>query len=331
MRAAVVTGAPPSGISVSSAPDPPSPPPAGRLLVRVAAAGINPVDYKLASMPLVGWFRKGSIAGLDFSGVVERVPEGYAGEWKVGDAVFGFASGTLAEYLVANETEVARKPEKLGHVEAAALPTAAVTSLQALRTAGVKEGSQVLVIGASGGCGSTGVQLAKVMGATVTGICSAASAAFVGSLGADTVVDYADKAALDALAAAPKFDAVYDTVTSPEDADYSFLSPALKKGGRWVAINGFARDWARRFLPFVGERAGYSLILTQHVGKDVEEVGKYAAEGRLKAAVEGTYRLAAEGEVAEAFARLKSRRTKGKLVVVCDEALAGGAAGAGKS
>lgn len=285
-----------------------------KVLIKVAGASINPVDYKLGSMPVVGWFKRGGVVGLDFSGTIEELPAGYKGQWKVGDEVYGNAQGTLAEYCVASADEIALKPTKLDHGSAASLVTVGLTSLQALQTALTKSGSSVLIIGGSGGCGSSGVQIAKAMGAKVTAICGTTSVDFVKSLGADEIVDYNDKDAVSALTSgAPRFDVVYDTVTSPEDTDYAFLRPALKSDGRWVAINGMATDWARKMMPLVGERKNYNLILTKHNTADLETLAKFVDNGKLKPTIAGKYKLE-EKDVLEAFEKLKSRRTKGKVV-----------------
>jgi NADPH:quinone reductase-like Zn-dependent oxidoreductase len=313
MKALLYSSLPPHSMSFSDIPVPSASP--GKLLIKVHAAAINPVDYKLASMPVVGWFKRGSGVGLDFSGTVEAVPKDHSGPFKLGDEVYGNSTGTLAEYCLADPGEISGKPKGMGHAEAASLVTAGLTSLQALQTGGTKSGSNVLVIGASGGCGSTGVQIAKALGAKVTGICGTSSIDFVKSLGADEVIDYNDKTALDALKGA-RFDVIYDTVTSPEDTDYSFLKPALKSDARWVAINGFASDWARKLLPLIGERANYNLITTRHDGADLETLARMVEDGKLKAVVAGTYKLE-EKDVWEAFEKLKSRRTKGKQVVLC--------------
>lgn len=186
-------------MSVTERPVPvPSASPA-RLLVRVKAASLNPVDYKLGSMPLIGRFKRGGGVGLDFSGVIEGLPEGYTGDLKSGDEVFGHSTGTLAEFCLCAPDEIARKPANMSFVEAASIPTTGLTSLQSLRIGGIEAGKEILVIGASGGCGTMGVQIAKALGARVTGICGTANVDFVRSLGADVVLDYNDKAAIEGL------------------------------------------------------------------------------------------------------------------------------------
>ena len=126
------------------------------ILVKVHAAAINPVDYKL---PHILPFMTGKGVGLDFSGEIVQVGKNVQG-LKVGDAVFGIGSGgTLAEYCIADPSKVAKKPAQADFIGAAALPTVGLTSLQALRDNGLVSGARVLILGASGGCGLAGVQV----------------------------------------------------------------------------------------------------------------------------------------------------------------------------
>jgi len=227
-------------------------------------------------------------------------------------------TGSICEFAVADSGKIALKPKNMSFEESASLPIAAVTSLQSLKHANVKPGSDVLVIGASGGTGYLGVEIAKAMGARVTGICGTHNVEFVKSLGADSVIDYHDTEALDALNDGD-FDVVYDTVTSPDDPNYGvLLKSALKPGGKWEALNGHPADWVRKFLPLVPQRANYNLITTQMNRKDLEEVVGMAESGKIRAVVAGEFKLE-EGSVWEAFEKLKSRRTRGKMVIVCSE------------
>src|SRR5437773_10379703 len=161
------------------------------ILVRVHAASVNPVDWKIreghlsATLPM--------IMGIDFSGVVESVGNGVT-KYRSGDAVFGQVadeSGGYAEYAVAMESDVARKPEELDHIRAAALPVAGLVPWQALfDTANLTAGQTVLIHGAAGGVGSFAVQFAKWKGARVLGTASGAHVEQVRQLGADQVIDY---------------------------------------------------------------------------------------------------------------------------------------------
>lgn len=165
----------------------------GELLVRVRAASVNPVDWKLRE----GWFGPLPLPftpGGDFSGVVEEVGPGVRLR-RPGEEVYGCMPASIgadAEFVAAPEDVVAPKPRTLGHARAASVPLVAMTAWQALREAGgLRSGETVLILGASGGVGSMAVQLAKLWGARVVGTCSAANIPKVETLGADQVIDYA--------------------------------------------------------------------------------------------------------------------------------------------
>ena len=309
----------------ASAPAPKAPGPQ-QVLVQVRACGINPIDYKLGTLPLVGWLLRGKGVAQDFAGVVHTVGQGVTGV-SAGDRVFGSAGGSLAEYTVADMAAVTKLPTQMSFVEGASLPTAALTSLQALREAGgCTSGSNVLVIGASGGCGSLGVQIAKACGAArVTGVCSAKNADAVRALGADVVADYSagDAQLLSVLQTQAPFDVVYDTVTSPEDKNYTAIARQLLKRdtGKLVAINGPGGAWTRMFLSRLTglnlQPSGYSLVLCRRDGKQLAEIAQWVTSGAVKPHVESTFPFTQEG-VNLAYASLKSRRAKGKLVVSMD-------------
>lgn len=166
------------------------------VLVRVRAASINPADmYSLSGRPLLvrarGGLRKpkNNRLGIDFAGTVEAVGKDVTA-LRVGDEVFGGKSGALAEYVCVRDG-FALKPANLTFEEAAAVPVAAITALQGLRDKGkIQFGQKVLINGASGGVGTCAVQIAKVLGAEVTGVCSSRNVELVRSLGADHVIDY---------------------------------------------------------------------------------------------------------------------------------------------
>src|SRR5215470_3844905 len=167
-------------------------PAAGQLLVKVRAAGVNPVDWKIREGHL-GKIPLPSIMGVDFSGVVEALGSG-AHEFREGQEVFGQVadeSGSYAEYALAPEQNVAPKPDTLEHVQAASLPVAALVAWQAIFDAAhLQSGQTLLVHAAAGGVGAFAVQFGKWKGARVIGTASAASVGYVRSLGADQVIDY---------------------------------------------------------------------------------------------------------------------------------------------
>ena len=320
MRAVVYDGSGPHHMKLKA--DAPVPKPgATQVLVRVAAAAINPIDYKLGSMPVVGWLLRGRGVGLDFSGTVEAAGASVSA-FRPGDRVFGNGGGTLAEFALAEAADIAKVPASVTHADAASLPLVGLTSLQALELGGCKPGARVLIPGATGGTGSLGVQIAKCLGAAhVTGVCSAANAPLARDLGCDAVADYAQgpEALRAAVEAHGPYDVVYDTVTSPEDPDYGPLARAvLKPGGMHVAINGSAGDWTRSLLSKATglglQRKQYALLLKKNDGAGVARLAAWLEAKQLRPLLDSTHALTEEG-VQAAFAKLKSRRAKGKIVV----------------
>jgi NADPH:quinone reductase-like Zn-dependent oxidoreductase len=322
MKKAVYDSSAPNGIALKEAQPAPLAADSKHVIVQVSAAAINPVDYKLGSMPIARTFLQGKGVGLDLAGTVVAAAEG--SRFAVGTKVYGFASGTLAEKVLAPIAELAVKPPSLTFAEAAALPTVALTALQGWQRNNLKAGESALVIGASGGVGSMAVAIAsKAIGARVTGVCSASNAAFVTSLGAEKVVDYNDASQLNALGATPEsqFDVVYDTVSSPDDPDYEALlrSKCLRPGtGRWVAINSaskidFLRMGCTALTGLNFMRSSYDLFFTKHEAQDLEAITQMVEAGHVKPAVQHLLPFTAAG-LTEGFDALKSRRVKGKVV-----------------
>ena len=342
-------------------PDPSS----GQLLVRVQAAGLNPSNFKInmARIPFVRHLRV-PVVGYDCAGVVLSVGSDCGDGIAVGDEVYGLAGGSIAEFATLDCAKAAKRPRSLTASEAAGLPVAALTSLMALERSGLREGHRALVLGASGGCGIFGVTLAKLKGAHVTGVCSTHNRDFVRSLGADTVVDYRSEEEMAALlAGGEQFDVVYDTVTSfaEEDPDYEpFMRPLLHSdssesgedivGARYVAINGAQSDWRNMVLeqfiirPLLGDdwrvqRPGYDLFLLSPTKAKLESLASYFDAGDLTLPdgfVEASFPLSGVDLIADtvqlhaAFEKMKSRRTRGKIVFELPLAGAAAAGGAGQ-
>src|SRR6188474_405845 len=191
-------------------------PEAGQILVKVRAAAANPLDWHyLRGTPYVmrlgaGLRRPSEIRlGVDYSGVVESVGAGVT-RFKPGDEVFGARTGAFGEYVAAkSDGSVVLKPPNISFEQAASVPVAAVTALQALRAGGVGPGTKVLINGASGGVGTFAVQIAKAQGAVVTGVCSGRNFELVKSLGADAVIDYTKENYTTQVA---KYDVIIDNV-----------------------------------------------------------------------------------------------------------------------
>ena len=221
------------------------------VLVHVRAAAVNPADWAVVhGHPYVlrlvyGVTRpRTPVRGSDVAGVVEAVGAGVE-TFRPGDAVVGWCRGAFAEYAPASEDALVAKPQALSFEQAAALPMAGMTALQALRDqAGLQAGQSVLVNGASGGIGTFAVQIAKAWGAEVTGVCSARNLELVRSLGADHVIDYAEE---DFTRAGVRYDVILDNVGNHSLAacrralaPRGTLIPNSMGGNRWFASIGRA-------------------------------------------------------------------------------------------
>lgn len=217
----------------------------GQVLVRVHAAAVNPLDWHYMRgapyiMRLMSGIGKPSEIrlGVDYAGTVEAVGNGVT-RFKVGDAVFGGHTGAFAEYLVTGEdSAIAHKPDNVGFAEAAAVPIAGVTALQALRDSGaVAAGDKVLVNGASGGVGPFAVQLGKYFGAEVTGVASDRNRDLVLSLGADRFIDYRTT---DYTEEDVRYDLIVDNVGNQPLLDNADV---LQPDGVLVMVGGPPGNW----------------------------------------------------------------------------------------
>jgi len=288
------------------------------LLVKVHAASVNPLDWHyLRGEPYIMRMDVGLGApkdpriGVDFSGTVAAVGSKVT-RFKPGDEVFGGSKGSFAEYLRVREGgAVAPKPANVSHAQAAAMPIAAVTALQALRDqAQLKPGQKVLVNGASGGVGTYAVQIAKAMKLHVTATASGKNADFVRSLGADAIVDYT--AGLDTLG--PRFDVVFDAV---DKLSFKQARRLLKPGGVVVSTNPLAEALALNVLaPFRGGKKLRSLFVKPS-GEQLREIAGWIGELKVRPQVERTFPLASADEAHRVG---ETGRTRGKLVLIVDDA-----------
>jgi NADPH:quinone reductase-like Zn-dependent oxidoreductase len=295
----------------------------GEVLVRIIAASVNPLDWHyMRGKPyfiriqsgLRRPKRKYRPRGADLAGVVEAVGAGVE-RIRVGDEVYGQRGGAFGEYKVVKERDVIRKPANISFEEAAAIPVAATTALQALRDKGkMKPGDHVLVNGAGGGVGTFAVQIAKALGASVTGVCSTQSVDLVRSLGADTVID---STTADFTIAAAPVDVMLDSVLSqPLSACRQALTPngryviiGAATMGNWVGpITQLAKVWAAG----VGRSQTMSSMLATTKLADLEYLNTLIESGAVKPVVGRTYDLA---DVAEAITYVEAGHARGKVIV----------------
>nr|WP_169582147.1 NAD(P)-dependent alcohol dehydrogenase [Microbacterium sp. MF43] len=293
----------------------------GEVLVRVGAASVHPGDYfVMTGVPylvrLVYGFRRPrhGIPGRDLAGVVTAIGAGVSA-LRPGDEVFGWSTtGTLAQYARVPERNLALVPADVSVTAAAAVPTSAMTALQALRDiAEVRPGQSVLVTGASGGVGSFAVQIAKAFGAEVTAVCSTRNIGMVRSLGADHVVDYTTT---DFTRADKRYDVILDNVEAQPLAAMrralaptGTLIPNSGRGSRWLGplgriakariLSGFTRQRLKPFTSF-GKRA------------DLLALADLLATGMVTPVIDRIYPL---DEAADALRHVGAGHTRGKVVV----------------
>ena len=286
----------------------PKPVPGGNdVLIRVCAASVNALDYRSIRM---GILRDGRVLGADIAGRVESAGCGVK-RFKPGDAVFGDIfkyAGSYAGYAAVPEHTLALIPQGVSFEQAAALPVAAITALQALRyKGGVKPGHRVLICGAGGGVGTYAVQLAKAFGAHVTAVCSKGNSALVKQLGADRVIDYARE---DYLSGAEKYDMVAAVNGSHSLCSYR---RALKAGGILVVVGGaLSQVMKAMFLgPLMpGIRAG--VLAAKPSAADLEYLAELISMGRIRSVIDRRYTL---GETAEAVKYLAGGHSHGKVII----------------
>jgi NADPH:quinone reductase-like Zn-dependent oxidoreductase len=304
-----------------------------QVLVRVRAASLNPADWHfMRGLPypvrMINGLhkpRKVTVLGSDLAGQVEAVGNDVT-HLRPGEEVFGrtraghrpdpraeVATGGCAEYACVSDDLLGPKPANLTFEQAAAVPLAALTALQALRDRGdVQPGQKVLINGASGGVGTFAVQIAKSFGAEVTGVCSTRNLDMVRSIGADQVIDYTQE---DFTRSGRRYDLILDT----GDRSLSDCRRALTPKGTLVVIGGSAGRWidglgraykARVLSPLVSQRL--RPFLTTWSRQDLQVVKDLIEAGNLTPVIDRTYSLS---EACEAMGYLEAGHARGKIVI----------------
>ena len=292
------------------------------VLVRVHAAGLDRGTWHLMAgqaylMRLMGFGLrrpKNRVPGLDVAGTVAGVGADVT-RFEVGDEVFGISQGSFAEYACAREDKLARKPTNLTFEQAAVVAVSGLTALQSLCDVGrLEAGQHVLVVGASGGVGSFSVQIAKALGAEVTGVCSTTKIDLVRSIGADHVIDYTRD---DFAAGSQRYDLILDI---GGNSSLSRLRRALTPTGTLVLIGGEDGDrWiggmdrqlrAVALSPFVRQRLAMKVPKENHV--DLERLVELIEAGRLTPTIDMTYPLR---DAPDAMRHLEAGRARGKIAI----------------
>ncbi|MCC6750533.1 MAG: NAD(P)-dependent alcohol dehydrogenase [Deltaproteobacteria bacterium] len=290
----------------------------GEVLIRVRATSINQLDWRLrrGEVRFILPLRPPRVLGFDVAGQVEELGDGAAG-FPIGTAVMAMLDahrpGACADYLVMSPGHLVVKPPEMSFHEAAALPRAGITALQALRWAGpLSAGDRALVVGASGGIGTLVVQLAVMAGVRVTALCSSRNEELVRALGAERVVAY-DR---EALATGDRFEAIVDVVDA---TSFAAMERHLVSGGRFVAVYptvaGVAEMLRTRMArPFGGTKRAFT-YLTEANAEDLAHLVELWRAGKLRPVIHRVFELEESGE---AHRLSESRRARGKLVIdVC--------------
>ena len=291
------------------------------VLVKIKAASVNPLDWHyMRGSPYIMRFGTGlgtpdeSRLGMDFSGTVEAVGKNVT-QFKLGDEVFGGRTGAFAGYVtIAEDRALMNKPSNISFEQAASVPIAGITALQALRDSGqLKPGQKVLINGASGGVGTFAVQIAKSLGAEVTGVCSGRNAEMVRSIGADHVIDYTRE---DYTENGQQYDLIIDMVGNHS---LSENRQVLTPNGIFVIIGGEKGNWlgpfaapikAFMYSPFVDQEFG--LMIGQMRQDDLGVLADLLKTGVVVPVIDRRYALS---EVPEAIRYSEEGHARGKIII----------------
>jgi len=281
------------------------------VLVKVFATSINPVDWKLRNgmLRFLPGQKLPKILGGDISGIVETVGKDLI-EFKIGDEIYGLISaakgGGYAEYAMAKPHQISLKPKNISFEEAATIPLAALTAYQSLKRLGkIKIGEKVLINGCSGGVGHFAVQIAKAMGAHVTGICSSKNIELAKKLGADKVIDYTNE---NIFSENITYDIFFDAV-----ANQSFwkVKKHLNKNGRYVTTLPSVSILLNWFINIFSSKKG-KMISVKSFPEDLRFLSEMIKSDKLRTVIDTTYKLK---DIQEAHIHSETGRVVGKLAL----------------
>ncbi len=285
---------------------------ADQLLVKVHGTSVNPVDWKVrqGQVQLLSGFNFPKYIGCDLSGVVVAVGEKVT-NFQPGDEVYTFlnplSGGAYAEYAAIPAATTALKPKNLTHSQSAAVPVAGLTALQALLNLGqIQAGQNVLINGASGGVGTFAVQMAKIMQAEVTGVCSTANLNIIKQLGADVVIDYTQ---VDFTQQETQYDIIFDAV-----AKQSFYTcqNVLQPDGVYISTLPTLESLlaVAQTLFFPGQNAKFILALP--IRRDLDQLRDWIESNKIEVVIDKTHSLS---NVVQAHIDSETERTVGKIVM----------------
>ena len=290
------------------------------VLIEVRAASVNPFDWHLMrGTPYIVRIMAGLLKpkvtrlGVDVAGQVEAVGRNVT-QFKPGDKVFGACRGAFAEYACTSESALVMKPDNVTFEQAASVPVAAFTALQGLRDKGhLQPGQKVLINGAAGGVGTFAVQIAKLFGADVTGVCSTRNVDMVRSIGADRVIDYTQE---DFTKSGQRYDLFFDSV-----GNHSLLAcrRVLNPKGIYIVVGGPDGRWlgplARMIKTLVLSRfvsQNLVMFLARRSKEDLTIMHELMKAGKVTPVIDKRYKLS---EVPEAIRYLEEGHARGKVVI----------------
>lgn len=291
------------------------------LLIKVHAASVNPLDYHLLKHPFLRRIMaslstvKIARPGRDVAGQVEVIGRNIS-NFKVGDEVFGACNGAFAEYACARESALAIKPPNISFEQAAAVPIAGLTALQGLRDKGqIQPGQKVLINGAAGGVGTFAVQIAKSLGANVTGVCSTRNVEMVQSLGADAVIDYTRE---DYARTGEHYHVIFDLVSNHS---FSENRRALTRTGMCIGagIIGLGGSAIRLLAsqipvlvlsPFVSQK--FPSFMAKIDQQDLITIAQLMETGAVVPVIDKRYSI---NEVADAVHYVEQGHARGKVII----------------
>ncbi|WP_347791114.1 NAD(P)-dependent alcohol dehydrogenase [Solibacillus sp. CAU 1738] len=285
-----------------------------RVLIRVHSASVNALDYLYRKGYLPTRLENGlikpkkSILGIDVAGTIEAIGNNVH-KFKVGDHVFGSCFGSHAEYVTPRENTLSHIPKNVSFEEAAAIPCAAQTALQALRdVAQIKQGQRVLIYGASGGVGHFAVQLAKYFGTEVTAVCSTSNLQWVKDIGADYVLDYTKE---DFENNGKKYDIILDAVGK---RTFFRCLPSLTEAGVYITEHLFYPKYhpIQLMVSSLISRKKAKIHLAKPNDKDLDFLSSLVEEEKIRPVIEKCFPL---NQIVEAHRHVESGRTKGKIVI----------------
>jgi len=294
------------------------------VLLKVRAASVNPLDYHFSRHPFLRPIMamatkvKTLRPGRDVAGQVEAVGKNIT-QFKPGDEVFGACNGAFAEYACGRESAFVTKPSKVSFEQAASVPVAALTALQGFRDkAQLQPGQKVLINGAAGGVGTFAVQIARLFGAEVTGVCSTRNVEMVRSIGADTVIDYTRE---DFTSNGKQYDVIFDLVANHSFAEHRrALTPrGIYIGAGMIGLGGSMWRLLLRQIPelvkwrFVSQKS--VSLLAKLNREDLTAIGALIVEGRVTPVIDRRYSL---NEAPDAVRYLEQGHARGKVIIDVD-------------